>query len=94
MYLQSEYTVCILDKISTCSNKRVESLGNDDVSSLNARKCVASNDDVKTENAQRSYGYCDVTITGGFMRVLCFLKDFCSFSSDEVACPGLVAVKL
>ncbi len=59
MYLQSEYTVGILEEISICSNKAVrnlwvmmtfcreESLGNDDVSSLNARKWVAGYDDVK-----------------------------------------------
>ena len=35
MYLQSEYTVCIPDEISICSNRgRMESLDNDDVSSL------------------------------------------------------------
>ena len=62
----------------------MESLGNDNVSSLNARKCVAGNDDVKAENARRRYGHCDVTITGGYVRVnfKCFLKDFFSFYSD------------
>ena len=53
MYLQSEYRVCIADKISICSNRgRMESLGNDDVSLQNAHKYLAGND-------------CDVTITGG-----------------------------
>ena len=42
----------------------MESLGSYEVSSLSACKCVASNDDVKAENAQRMYGYCGVTITG------------------------------
>ena len=45
----------------------MESLGNDDVSSLNVRKCVAGNDDVKAENARRRYGYCEVTITVGYV---------------------------
>ena len=73
----------------------MESLGNDDVSSLNACKCVAGNDDVKAEKAQRRYGYCDVTITGCYVRVnfICFLKDFLSFYSDEVARPRVVAIK-
>ena len=37
----------------------------------------------------------DVTITGGYVRVRfeCFLKDFFSFASNEVASPGVVAVK-
>ena len=47
---------------------RMECLGNDGVSSLNARKCVAGNYDVKAENARRRYEYCDVTITGGYVR--------------------------
>ena len=51
--------------------------------------------DVKAENARRRYGYCDVTITGGYVRVnfICFLKDFFSFYSDEVAYPRVVAVE-
>ena len=69
----------------------MESLGNDDVSTLNARKCVPGNDDVNAENARRRYGYCDTTITGGYVRVSfeCFLKDLFSFYSDvsnEVVC--------
>ena len=74
----------------------MESLGNDDVSSLNARRCVAGNGDVEAENARRRYGNCDVTITGlHCVRVnfKCFLKDFLSFYSGEVACPGVVPVK-
>ena len=51
MYLQSEYTVCIPDKISICSNRGgMESLGNDDVSFQNTRKYLEGND-------------CDVTMT-------------------------------
>ena len=76
----------------------MESLGNDDVSSLNARKCVTGNDDVEAENARRRFGYFDVSITGGYVRVNfeCFLKVFFHFYSDisdEGACPGVVAVK-
>ena len=41
----------------------MESLGNDDVSSPNARKYLVGNDDVKAENARRRYGYCEVTMT-------------------------------
>ena len=38
-YLQSKYTVGILEKISICSNRgREESVGNDDVSTVCARK--------------------------------------------------------
>ena len=45
MCLQSEYTVCIPDKISICSNRgRMESLGNDDVSLQNVRKYSVGND--------------------------------------------------
>ena len=53
-------------------------MGNDDVSSLNARKCVAGNDDIKAGNARRRYGYCDVTMTGDYVHVnlICFLKLF------------------
>ena len=43
----------------------MKSLGNDDVSSPNARKYLVGNDDVKAENARRRYGYCEVTMTGG-----------------------------
>ena len=69
-------------------------MGNDNVSLLNAHKCVAGND-VKAENVRRRYGYCDVTITGGYVgvNIKCFVKDFVSFYNDEVACPGIVAVK-
>ena len=39
-YLQFKYTVSILGKISICSNRgRQESVGNDDVSIVCARKC-------------------------------------------------------
>ena len=77
MYLQSECTVYIPDKILICSNRAawnpwammifitMESLGNDDVSSTNARRYLVGSDDVKAENARRRYGYCDVTTTGG-----------------------------
>ena len=47
VYLKSEYTVCIPDKILICSNRgRMESLGDDDVSSLNAHRESLGNDDV------------------------------------------------
>ena len=43
MYLQSEYTVCIPEKISVCSNRgRMESLGNDDVSLQTVRKYLVN----------------------------------------------------
>ena len=76
MYLQSEYTVCIPDKISICSNRgRVGSLGNDDVLSLNARMGSLGNDDVSLQNARKYVSLqnarkylvgndCDVTMTG------------------------------
>ena len=67
MYLQSEYTVCIPDEISICSNRgRMESLGNDDVSSLNARMESLGNDDVSLQNARKYLvgNDCDVTMTG------------------------------
>ena len=67
MYLQSEYTVCIPDKISICSNRgRVGSLGNDDVLSLNARMGSLGNDDVSLQNARKYLvgNDCDVTMTG------------------------------
>ena len=68
MYLQSEYTVCIPDKISICSNRgRMESLGNDDVSSLNARMESLGNDDVLLQNVRKYLvgNDCHFTITGG-----------------------------
>ena len=65
---------------------REEFLGNDDVSSLNARKCVAGNYHVKVENARRKVWV-----------LLCHnnrgLKDFFSFYNGELARPGVVAVK-
>ena len=54
MYLQSEYTVCTPeDNLDIPEQGREETLGNDDVPSLNTRKCFAGNDDVKAENARR-----------------------------------------
>ena len=54
MYLQSVYTVCIPDKISIGSNRgRMESLGNDDVSSLNACMESLDNDDVSLKSVRR-----------------------------------------
>ena len=67
MYLQLEYTVCIPDKISICSNGcRMESLGNDDVSSLNARMESLGNGDVSLQNVRKYLvrNDCDVTMTG------------------------------
>lgn len=50
VYLQSEYTVRITDKIQICLKQgRTESLGNDDISSLNACKYEMGNDDVEHE---------------------------------------------
>ena len=45
----------------------MESLGNDDVSSLNARMESLGNDDVSLQNARKYLegNDCDVTITGG-----------------------------
>ena len=68
--IHREYTACVPEKnLDLLEQGLMESLGNDDVSSLNARKCVAGNDDVKAGNARRNYGYCDFTTTVGFVRV-------------------------
>ena len=68
IYLQSKYTVCIPDKISICSNRgRIESLGNDEVSSLKTRMESLGYDGVSLQNARKYLvgNDCDVTITGG-----------------------------
>ena len=87
IYVYTEHTVCIPDKISICSKRgRVESLGSDDVSALNARMEPLGNDDVTSQNARRYLvgNGCDVTITGGRSEYktpyACF--DFCHTSSD------------
>ena len=49
----------------------MESLGDDDVSSLNARKYLVGNDDVKAENAR-------------LLRTLCVKRNFCR--SNFVIC--------
>ena len=52
-YLQFKYTVSILEKISICSNRdREESIGNDDVSIVYARKYEMVRMTWKTENSE------------------------------------------
>ena len=65
---------------------RMESVGNDDVSLLNARKCVAGNDDVKGKKCPKEVWVLRCHNNRGYVRVsfmICFLKDFFSFNSSD-----------
>ena len=85
MYLQSEYTVCIPDKISICSNRgRMESLGNDDVLSLNARIGSLGNDDISLMIGND----CDVTM----IRYLRFSQSFLEAVYFYLACSNVYNV--
>ena len=65
------------DNVSS-PNARMESLGNDDLSPTSARKYLVGNDDVKAENTRRRYGYCDVAMTVGVCHTSNDFKRFVS----------------